>query len=485
MDPTTQMKIQTKKNNSAAAFALAAVYAGCPQDQIENFLSRGYVPFEKQLLLHAAARVADIEDGPDEIGYGGARGPGKSTAVFAQLALDDSQRRTGLKSLYLRKIGKQAREQLDDMRLKLLSFTTHDYNRSSGLISFPNGSRILTGHFKAEQDIDNYLGLEYDVIAVEEATTLTRTKKQALRDSNRTSRRDWRPRMYYTTNPGGVGHGWFKRRFVVPWERGREKYTIFIPGTLDDNPFLDAGYRRRVEENTGWRLRAYRYGDWNIAAGQFFTTWNEAIHVIESESGFKPLQEWVFWCAMDYGVTHYNVVHLLAMDNDRNVYVLDEQAARRQLVPQNADQIKDMLARNGLGIGDLSVFLAGQDVFAKRHEHRGRYESIADKYGREGIVLEPANMDRISGAAKIMDMLGDESAGIGARLFVHERCARLVDQIPSMQHDPSRPEDVLKEDVDEDGDGGDDAYDAVRYGIMWDNIPGTSVGRNPLAGYRG
>lgn len=35
-----------------------------------------------------------------------------------------------------------------------------------------------------------------------------------------------------------------------------------------------------------------------------------------------------------------------------------------------------------------------------------------------------------------------------------------------MQHDPHRPEDVLKVDVDEDGNGGDDPYDTVRYGLM-------------------
>ena len=32
-----------------------------------------------------------------------------------------------------------------------------------------------------------------------------------------------------------------------------------------------------------------------------------------------------------------------------------------------------------------------------------------------------------------------------------------------MQHDPNRPEDVLKVDTDKDGIGGDDAADALRY----------------------
>jgi hypothetical protein len=54
-------------------------------------------------------------------------------------------------------------------------------------------------------------------------------------------------------------------------------------------------------------------------------------------------------------------------------------------------------------------------------------------------------------------------AGIRPTLFLHRRCARLAETLPSLQHDPSRPEDVLKVDADEDGIGGDDAADALRY----------------------
>jgi len=42
-------------------------------------------------------------------------------------------------------------------------------------------------------------------------------------------------------------------------------------------------------------------------------------------------------------------------------------------------------------------------------------------------------------------------------LTVWEECLR------SLQHDPNRPEDVLKVDVDEDGNGGDDTADCLRY----------------------
>ena len=48
-------------------------------------------------------------------------------------------------------------------------------------------------------------------------------------------------------------------------------------------------------------------------------------------------------------------------------------------------------------------------------------------------------------------------------LFIHKRCGRLIETLPALQHDPNRPEDVLKIDADEDGIGGDDAADALRY----------------------
>jgi hypothetical protein len=59
--------------------------------------------------------------------------------------------------------------------------------------------------------------------------------------------------------------------------------------------------------------------------------------------------------------------------------------------------------------------------------------------------------------------LGDIEASVVPRLFIHQRCARLIETLPALQHDPNRPEDVDKVDADEDGLGGDDAADALRY----------------------
>ena len=65
--------------------------------------------------------------------------------------------------------------------------------------------------------------------------------------------------------------------------------------------------------------------------------------------------------------------------------------------------------------------------------------------------------------AEVQQGFGDPENDIRATLFIHQRWKRLVETIPTLQHDPNRPEDVLKVNADEDGVGGDDCADALRY----------------------
>ena len=110
-------------------------------------------------------------------------------------------------------------------------------------------------------------------------------------------------------------------------------------------------------------------------------------------------------------------------------------------------------------LSDLERFVAGTDVFSRQSDGT----TVAAQYRVLGIRLSPANTDRINGWAEILFALRRHRRGLAPRLFIHQRCARLLDCIPAMQHDPNRPEDVLKVDADEEGVGGDDAADALRY----------------------
>jgi hypothetical protein len=402
-----------------------------------------------------------LPDGPTAIGYGGARGGGKSHWLLAQMGADDCQRVAGLKCLLLRKVGKANIEQFEDLRRRLFGKLKHEFSAYRGVLAFANGSRIIAGHFQSEKDIDAYLGLEYDVIGVEEATTLTSRKYQDISTCCRTSKPNWRPRIYSTTNPGGVGHAWYRTRFVVPLLERREAETRFVPARVGDNAFNNPEYRKVLEGLSGWQKRAWLDGDWDIAAGQYFTTLRREIHVVENFDDSRA-REW--FVALDYGFAHYTVALLGCTDGDGNIFVVDEHAERLWLPQRHAAAIKVMIGRWKIGdrrleISDLARFVAGADVFSRQSDGT----TIAAQYAKHGISLRSANTDRVNGWAEILTRFGDVEGGIRPTLFIHKNCGRLIETLPTLQHDPNRPEDVLKVDADEDGIGGDDAADALRY----------------------
>ena len=447
--------------------------AGCPKEQMDNLVRAGVILQPRQLAASAAARLCDKPDGPTSVGYGGARGGGKSHWLLAQMGADDCQRVPGLKCLLLRKVGKSVMESFDDLRRRLFVNLPHEFSAHRGTLTFRNGSRIIAGHFQAEKDIDAYLGLEYDIVGIEEATTLSSRKHSDISTCCRTSKPNWRPRIYSTTNPGGIGHGWYRTRFVFPFLQNRETETRFVPARVGDNHFNNPEYTKVLANLTGWQRRAWYDGDWDIAAGQFFTTFRREAHVIEEFEDTRA-REW--FVALDYGFTHYTVALLGCTDGDGNVFVVDEHAERLWLPQRHAAAIKAMMGRHRvnaergmrsaeqpntrpLEISDLKRFVAGADVFSRQSDGT----TIAAQYARLGIRLTCANTERVNGWAEILQRFGDVEAGIRPTLFIHRRCARLLECLPTLQHDPNRPEDVLKVDADEDGVGGDDTADALRY----------------------
>jgi phage terminase large subunit len=282
-----------------------------------------------------------------------------------------------------------------------------------------------------------------------------------------------------------VGHAWFRAKFIVPFQRREETDTRFIPARVADNRFNNPDYKRVLESLTGWQRRAWLDGDWDIAAGQFFTTFRRDVHVIDSVPEgptFDERRAVEWFAALDYGFTHYTVVLLGCKDGDGNLFIVDEHAERLWLPQRHAEGIKAMVARHRavvpsrwlraegpetrtLELSDVRRFSAGTDVFSRQ----GDGTTVAQQYQRLGINLKPASMDRLNGWAEVMQGLGEVAAPpanepvVKPKLFIHRRCKRLVETLPALQHDPNRPEDVLKVDADDDGVGGDDAADCLRY----------------------
>ena len=104
------------------------------------------------------------------VGYGGARGGGKSWVVRLKANLL-AQRWAGIKILIVRRTFRE----LDNNHIQPLLEQLHGqakYNRQDKRFTFPNGSTICFGYCDSDGDLGQYQGAEYDVIFLDEATQL-------------------------------------------------------------------------------------------------------------------------------------------------------------------------------------------------------------------------------------------------------------------------------------------------------------------------
>lgn len=434
--------------------------AGCPEDQLKGFLSRQYVPLPWQWKFHAAAREADKEDGPTKIGAGGARGPGKSHAVFSQV-IEDCLRVPDLKCLFLRKTGKSAQESFEDLISKTVRGRTK-YQYISNVLRIENGSRVLMGGFRNDKDVDEYIGIEYDVIVVEELNLVTKSRIDKLLGSLRTSKPNWRPRFYASFNPGGIGHAFVKKLFVEPYRKGQETNTRFIPSTYKDNPFLNKEYIDYLEGLTGRLAKAWREGSWDIFEGQYFEEWNFDIHTIEP---FKIPDYYQKYICLDYGWGNQgrSAVYWVAIDEDgrlihyRELYAkgLDYEVLCDKVIELNVDKVK---------------LLIPDPAFCAKHNNPidGKKKSGAEVFARRGFNIIPGNNNRLMGWTE-MRRLMKPYEGMGkqtAKLLFFKTCHNAIRTIPELIYDEKNIGDVDTAQLDENDVNMDDCADSIRYGLM-------------------
>lgn len=429
--------------------------AGCPRDQISTLVSSGYIPLPWQWGFHAASRLADMEGGPVDIGLGGARGPGKSHAILSQVGLDDCQRVSSLKGLFLRQTGIAAKESFDDLVNKTLKGRVN-YEKTGNNLRFPNDSKILLGGFKDEGDIDKYVGIEYDFIVVEELNQLTEDKYTKLRGSLRTSKPDWRPRMYTSFNPGGKGHAFVKSRYIEPNRSGTEKQTRFLGSTYTSNPYLNKEYTDYLESLTGDLGKAWREGEWDLFAGQAFTELERAVHIVKP---FELPSHTKYWAGFDWGYNHPIGFVLFATVDGKEIYVVNYLNTRMLRPDQAAVQIKNML-------GNKRIYAyCGHDMW----NNNGRstiYEELNSNLGGQ-VTLVKATLNRIQRVSEIRKKIAHRGTASGRpSLYFFENAEKVFDVISSMQYSQNVPEDVAKMDADAEGNNGDDLYDGFGYGLM-------------------
>lgn len=391
------------------------------------------------------------------VGYGGARGGGKSWAMrrkFVLLAL----KYPGLKLLILRRTLPELRENhVMPLLGELTGFAK--YNDQEKAFTFPNGSRIKLGYCDNERDVFQYQGQEYDVIGMEEATHFTDTMRDFFTTCNRSTRTDFKPRMYYTSNPGGIGHAWFKRLFIdreyVNKERAED--YVFIPAKVYDNKVLMDSNPEYVEslENLPEDMReAHLHGNWDVFAGQYFREWRRETHVI------KPIslpKSWMRFCSIDWGYNDPCAVYWHAV-YDMRVYTYREMYIRQTNASDVAKQILDLSKGE-----DIEYTVASPDMWHKRGTASSRDgemkgESIAEIFMDAGVWLNKADNDRIQGWTRMREYMKTSPDGQPYWL-IFDNCSNLIRTLPQLIHHDRNVEDVSDKVEDH-------APESCRYGLM-------------------
>ena len=398
--------------------------------------------------------------------YGGARGGGKSWAMRRKLVLL-CLAHPGLNVLLLRRTLPELRENHVIPLLKELKDAA-SYNAAERVFRFPNGSRIRLGYCDNANDVYQYQGQEYEVIGLEEATHFTEEQMQFLTTCNRTTRRDFSPRMYYTCNPGGVGHGWVKRLFIDRAYRAGERPEdyVFIPAKVYDNPALitaDPEYLRQLENLPEELRRAYLDGDWDVLAGQFFREFSRERHVVQP---FEIPSWWRRFRSIDWGYNDPCAVLWHAADGEGRVYTYRELYLRYT----RADQVAEKILEQSAG-EDIAYTVASPDMWQKRGavlKSCGGFEgeSIAELFALSGVPLTPADNSRIAGWQRVRSYLAAAPDGL-PRLQIFSCCENLIRTLPALVFDSRNREDSA--------DGEDHAPESLRYGLMSRPAPGTEA----------
>ena len=454
------------------------------------------------LSMISDKQYAFLSAGRKHVGFGGARGGGKSWSVRTKAKILAASY-AGIKLLIVRRTFPElVNNHINQLREELHGLAR--YNKTEKVFTFPNGSTIKFGYCNNDKDLDQYQGAEYDVIFLDEATQLQEMwiKKitACVRGVN-----DFPKRIYYTCNPGGASHGYFKRLFIdKQYEAGEdpEDYS-FIQALVTDNKALmesQPDYIKQLEALPPKLREAWLYGRWDIFEGQFFedfrTTpdiekcaaagitpeeavqqhrWTHVIEPFDLNSGER--RGWNIMRSYDFGYNKPFSLGYWAVDYDGTLYRIMEMYGCTQTPDEGVKWSPDEQFKRIRDFENEHPWLKGRKIVDSVADpaiwDSSRGESIAETAARYGIYFSPGDNQRIPGWMQVHYRLQFDENGY-ARMYVFNNCKAFIRTMPLMMYSETHPEDL-------DTKLEDHCPDEVRYMCMSRPVsPIMEVERKPI-----
>ncbi len=418
-------------------------------------------PNEKQLLA--------FRDKHRYVGYGGARGGGKSWFVRWKAVLL-CLRYPGIKVLITRRTYKELFNNHIAPLLQMLNGAAK-YNKSDKIFTFCNGSTISFGYCASDGDLGQYQGAEYDVWFADEAGQFLEDWLVKI-DACVRGVNGFPKRTYYTLNPGGPSHGYFKRLFVdrrYTEDEHPEDYA-FIQALVTDNKALmqqQPEYLRSLEKLPPKLREAWLNGRWDVYEGQFFEEFRDdpahykdrqLTHVIDL---FEIPKHWTIYRSFDWGYNKPFSCGWWAVDPDGVLYrILEFYGCTGQpnegikWPPQQVfaeihrieTEHRWLAGKKIIGIADPAIWDA---EFG---------ESISDVAAKNQVYFSPGDNKRIPGWMQVHYRLTFDENGY-AGMYVFRNCKAFIRTMPMLMYDEHKPEDL-------DTSMEDHVADEVRYMCM-------------------
>lgn len=414
-------------------------------------------PNEKQALF--------LTDSHKFVAFGGARGGGKSWAVRTKAKLL-SINYPGIKLLIVRNSYPELRNNHIAPLLEEL-YGIAEYNKQEKIFRFQNGSTIAFGYCDNDSDLGQYQGAEYDVIFLDEAGLL---KEEWIKNIIICCRgaNQFPKRVYFTLNPGGPSHGYFKRLFIDRRFRDGEDPDdyAFHQSLVTDNKVLlqlQPDYLKQLEALPPKLRKAWLEGSWDVFEGIFFEDfiidpphqtaeaegatpeelrkqrrWCHVIEPFEPPRGWNILRSYDFgygkpfscaWWAVDYDGVLYRILELYGCTGTPNEGVKwtpDKQAEEIAKIEHSHPWLK---GRRITGVADPAIWDAS------------RGESIAETMMRHGIYFTPGDHNRVAGWMQMHYRLQFDDNGM-ARMYIFKNCEAFIRTIPLMMYDKTKVEDL-------------------------------------------
>ena len=420
-------------------------------------------PTEKQAMF-LSAKVRHV-------GYGGARGGGKSHIVrdkSKRLCL----RYPGIRILIVRRTMPELRANHINVLKVEIPISIARYNQQERTFFWSNGSTIKFDYCDNDNDLMHFQGCEYDVIFLDEATNLLQEWIEKIvvccRGVN-----NFPKRIYYTFNPGGPSHGYFKRLFIDRNFQGSERPEdyVFIQALVTDNKYLmesQPEYKAFLE-NLPPKLRAaWLDGAWDIFEGQFFEElrfkpdaqkcieagitqeqalqqhrWTHVIEPFDLNAGEK--RGWNIMRSYDFGYNKPFSLGYWAVDYDGVLYRILEMYGCTQTPDEGVKWSPDEQFRRIRDFENEHPWLKGRKIVDSVADpaiwDQSRGESIAETAARYGIYFSPGDNNRIPGWMQVHYRLQFDENGY-ARMYVFNTCKAFIRTMPLMMYSETKPEDL-------------------------------------------